>query len=104
MKIQNFESWRKAKQAAVAPSGAAHFHLVEDNVYLHVSNLLMSICASAVCSRAMILQNVSDNTLNAIMLFVDQMRDAYIHPRSTSHRFRFASEGLLSANSNTLKT
>lgn len=100
--FHNFESWRKSKQEKAAPKGAAHYHLCEDACYLQAISLLKTIVSGAINNRSMILRFASVDSLDAVLTFIIQMEDAYIHPRSTSHRFRFAAEGFPPANSHTL--
>lgn len=96
--IYNFENWRIARQAATAPQGAAHFHLVEDGLLNEVQKFLMALCRLKLQHQDYITIKMSDKSVGTISAFINQMNDAYIHPRSSSHRFRFAAESAIFAN------
>lgn len=96
--IYNFENWRIARQAATAPQGTAHFHLVEDGLLKEVQSFLMALCRFKLQHHDYITIKVSDESFSTILAFINQMTDAYIHPRSSSHHFRFAEESAIFAN------
>ena len=91
--INKFEEWRKAKLSAAECRTLAHYHKVEDCVLRDVFALVQGILIVRVekGSRALTLR-VSDSLANSLMMFLEQMRYAYMHPRSTSARFLFAIE------------
>ena len=91
--INKFEEWRKAKQCAAECRTLAHYHKVEDCVLRDVYALVKGILVVRVeTGSSKIMLRVSDSLANSLMMFMEQMRYAYLHPRSSSARFLFAIE------------
>lgn len=93
--INNFESWRKAKQQHFSvPHTLMHYHRVSDVAWGDVANFLMFVLKVRVDTFSQQITFVlSDNLANSMLQFLDEMRFAYIHPRSTSARYDFLFEG-----------
>lgn len=74
-----------------APQGAAHYHLCGDFVYSSVSNFLRSCLVERIESdRDFVYVCVDEDIANSILLFLDEMRFAYMHPRSDAAKYIFA--------------
>ena len=89
--LQSFQEWRKATMSNHAPQGVAHYHLCGDCVYSSVSDFLRSCLVERVESnRDYVNVCVDEDTANSILLFLDEMRFAYLHPRSDAAKYIFA--------------
>jgi len=85
-----FNSWRKRQQERFATCSSMHYHRVDDSCYLVVVHLLRYLLTSRIDSQSKaVLVNLSDELANTLLDFLDQMEYAYMHPRSTSAKFRF---------------
>ena len=81
--VHNFESWRKSTQEKHRPDGVSHYHLCSDLAFYAVAELLKSLCVSFVERRQM---KVRQEQIDNVLLFLDEMQFAYLHPRSSSAR------------------
>jgi hypothetical protein len=101
--IHNFESWRQAKQAAFVDNfHDMHYHRCSDTTYRLVSSLLQHLLSAWVKSyHAPVSVRFSQEQAELMFAFLDQMQLAYIHPRSSSHRFLMALEYSPSATPST---
>lgn len=86
--IHNFESWRKAKQSAfVAIAHDMHYHRCSDTAYRLITSLLQGLVNTWLNNgRSFVSVRFTEEQINVILEFLDEMEFAYIHPRSTSHR------------------
>lgn len=88
-----FEPWRQKKIKAYESLKSAHYFRVEDSVLRSIVSMCQSVITSRVeKGRREVLVNVNDDLANDILAFVEQVKFAYIHPRSTSARFAMQSE------------
>lgn len=91
--IYNFEQWRKAKMAFWTEE-PSHFHRVSTDTWLAVRKFLSCLLLTRIDSHSPHFSlYLDDITANALIDFINQMRWGYIHPRSTSARIDFLSEG-----------
>lgn len=83
-----FEPWRQKKIKAFESLKSAHYFRVEDSVLRSIVSMCQSVITSRVeKGRHKVLVNVNDDLANDILAFVEQVKFAYIHPRSTSARY-----------------
>lgn len=83
-----FEPWRQKKIKAFESLKSAHYFRVEDSVLRSIISICQNVISSRVeKSRHEVLVNVKDDLTNEILAFVEQVKFAYIHPRSTSARY-----------------
>lgn len=85
-----FNSWRLRQQERFNNCSSMHFHRVSDGAYSVVVHLLRYLLTSRINSQSQIVNvNVSDELSNSLLDFLDEMEFAYMHPRSTSARYRY---------------
>lgn len=87
--IHNFESWRTATEATYKDGKLRHYHRVQDDVWRSVRNLLQRLLCMRIDGNAPGCLSLDDEACNALLVFLDEMQLAYIHPRSTSAKFYF---------------
>ena len=91
--VHTFETWRAAKMTAAQGATLSHYHLVEDCVLRDVNAFLKALLVRrAEIGDCPISVRLSESLCDSILLFFDQMRYAYMHPRSDSARYLFARE------------
>jgi hypothetical protein len=89
--LQSFDEWRKTTMSNHAPQGVAHYHLCGDLVFSSVANFLRSCLVERVESnRDFVNVCVDEDTADSILIFLDEMRVAYLHPRSDAAKYIFA--------------
>lgn len=85
-----FNSWRKRQQERFATCSSMHYHRVDDSCYLVVVHLLRYLLTSRIVSQSKaVLVDLNDELADTLLDFLDQMEYAYMHPRSTSAKYRF---------------
>lgn len=99
--VHNFESWRKATEERYKSFALAHYHKVDDELAFSVLNLLRQIVIKRVDKGANVSILISEEQAQCIVDFLDQMKLAYIHPRSSSARYEMM-RSLSSAKPSTL--
>lgn len=90
--VHNFESWRKATMQRFETNASKHFHRVEDGTFAIVRSFLIAIVNCRVTQKTNHLSfSVSDEFIDYLLSFLEEMESSYMHPRSDSAKFRFAS-------------
>lgn len=83
-----FEPWRQKKIKAFKSLKSAHYFRVEDSVLRSIVSMCQNVISSRVQKgRHRVSVDVTDDLANDILAFVEQVKFAYIHPRSTSARY-----------------
>lgn len=92
--MKKFDSWRLEKLQQFAPLACEmHYHRCSDYSYTCTAELLRSLLIRHVESGgASVCVHLSREVADAIFSFLNEMKFAYIHPRSTSHRFIMQAE------------
>lgn len=87
--LNKFDQWRRANMQRFS-NACMHYYRIDDEVIAFFCNFLTSVLRNRVenNSRTIVL-NITDDFADAALDLLDQVDNAYIHPRSTSARVRF---------------
>ena len=88
--LQSFDQWRKAHEARFADITTMHYHRVDTVLWLDFSRYLLDMQRQRPYAGKALTVRFPLAFFDQLDAFLDQMRFAYIHPRSTSARYDFA--------------
>lgn len=87
--MKDFNSWRQRKMSYYARFDCErHYHRCSDLSYSCVAEFLQQLIAYRINNGSgKVVVTITDEFADAALAFLDEMQFAYIHPRSTSHKF-----------------
>lgn len=92
--VKTFDSWRNAQMSRFAPFACTmRYHRIDADSASVIVQLLRSLLKARLSSgKNVVTLSLSDDVYDAFLLFLDEFRYAYIHPRSTSAKFDFVKQ------------
>lgn len=90
--VSNFNDWRRANMQRFT-NASMHYYRIDDEVIRYFHNFFATLLKFRVESNSrQILLNITDEFADTALDLLDQIDNAYMHPRSTSARVRFLNQ------------